>query len=383
MTTAFVPIGKHTQGKFMISGRIQKVRVLCFVATVSIISALFVIAWLRHNQSSEIDPYDSRRIVKEIMFEGNRHVLTDDGNVFRVVAESSRWTWVDKVFDALEIQRDYQLEQGIQYRVDSDTGNRFATVQEINEGFEALPDHENGLRGLIGIERKWSEFTLQSSRAPEVSDYVALRTRILKGDGRFLDARVEPSSEEAHSGLTSLRCFCPAKTQGMICSKASLGSGLVYFVASDDLWYEAWYLVRSDSFPFTLVDFEVSHVKSSPGIRLMLFGEGEVEVGMELKSIEKRTYRQPEHSRVAFPKNRWVKITCHIRLDDENGIVQVSQDDQIVVEATGPTLPFSKAIVNSLEVGISAHTRDDQPSLLFVDDLRLSNRPFTNAAPKP
>jgi hypothetical protein len=216
--------------------------------------------------------------------------------------------------------------------------------------------------------------TLQSPKAPQVSDYVALRQQILRGEADFLDASIAPSRDRAHSGELSLKCYCPARSSSMICAKASLSNTLVYFVEGDDVWYQAWYYIAGKVRPFTLVDLEADLVHSSPGIRVMLYDE--VEMGVELKAANKPQYRQSGGKKVHFPTDRWVLVTWHVHLDSgADGRVRLWQDDQIV-DAAGQTLPFRTAIYNSLEVGISAHSFGDQPATLYVDDVMVTTKPL-------
>lgn len=221
----------------------------------------------------------------------------------------------------------------------------------------------------------WTEVTLQSPRTPTVPEYVALRKRILKENADFLDDRVEPTSEQAHSGKQSLKCVCPAKSSAMICSKASLSTEIIYFKQGQEVWYRAWYRIDGPVRPLTLVDLESSMVKESPGIRVMLFGDGEL--GAELKALDKPTFRQHLDKRKLFPVNRWVEVIWNLHLDEtDKGRVRLWQDGELVVDATGPTLPFRTAFYNSLEVGISAHSRSDAPTALFVDDILVTHKPL-------
>jgi len=161
----------------------------------------------------------------------------------------------------------------------------------------------------------------------------------------------------------------------MQCSKASLSTGFIYFVKGEDIWYRAWYRIEGKTRPFTLVDIESSLVTQSPGIRVMLFSDGEL--GVELKALDKPIFRQHNAGRTLFPFNRWVDVMWHVHVDDgAAGHVQLWQDGAKLVDSYGPTLPFKTAIYNSLEVGVSAHAFGDQTATLFVDDILLTTRPL-------
>ena len=347
------------------------------VAVLSVLAVVFIVGVIFLPGPEEIAAYSAERVLRTATLDGIQYQLADDGNVFRVIEERGTWTWVDRVFDPEEIARDYVKEGNKVFRVDAESGKRYLLLKHFEDSFEDVPEGVHGLRSLIGEERKWTEFTLQTPETPSVSDYVALRQRILNDKVDFLDASVEPSRLQAHDGLQSLRCVCPAKTSSMICTKASLATGFIYFEQGDDLWFQAWYRIDGPARPFTLADIEGRHVKESPGIRLMLF-EGN-ELGVELKAIDKPKYRQSPKSRVLFPTDQWVQVTWNLFLHPDEGRVRVWQDDSLVVDATGPTLPFSTMIYNSLEVGISAHSFGSEPATLFVDDVVITTKPLRDS----
>jgi hypothetical protein len=334
--------------------------------------SLFVVSML--NQPEEIAAYSEERVLRSAQQDGITYKLSDDGNVFRVIDERGTWTWVDRIFDPEQISRQFVREGESLLYVDIESGKRYPLSKHFAEGFEEIPVGVEGLRSLIGEERKWTEFTLQTPETPNVADYVALRKRILQENGNFLDAVVAPSQHQAHSGHQSLHCVCPAKTSQMICTKASLGTSLIGFEQGDDLWIQAWYLVDGATRPFTLADIEGRHVKESPGIRLMLF-EG-LYLGVELKAIHKPKYQQPEDKRVLFPLNQWVQVTLHVYLHPDDGHVHIWQNETLLVDEQGPTLPFAGMLYHSLEVGISAHAYGDEQSQLFVDDLLVTTTPL-------
>jgi hypothetical protein len=332
-----------------------------------------VASTLRH--ASDIAPLPENRVLHTSHKDGEIYKLVDDGHVYRVIEPGKRWAYIDTVFNPEAIRKSYVADGRTIYRVDEGTGKRYRVLQQFQENFEGVPLGVEGLRALIGETRKWTEVTLQSPLAPTVPDYVALRQKILQGKGDFLGSQVEPSRDQAHVGGQSLKCVCPAKSSAMECSKASLSTGFIYFVKGDDVWYRAWYRIDGKTRPHTLVDLEDSMVTGSPGIRVMVFEEGYL--GVELKSLEKPTYRQASRKRTLFPTDRWVEVVWHVHLDDgPAGRVQLWQGGALLVDAAGQTLPFRTAIYNSLEVGISAHSFGDKPATLYVDDLIVTTKPL-------
>lgn len=320
----------------------------------------------------EISPLPESAVLKSVLLDGTTYKLADDGRVFTVNPDGKKWTLIDTIFDPNERAESHVTENGKTYAVVRETGQRYPVLTEFRDGFEGVPEGVAGLRALIGPERKWTELTLQTPRTPTVPDYVALRQKVLHEGGDFLDARVEPSSQQAHSGKQSLRFVAPAKSASMVTAKASLSTGLIYAKKGQTISYRAWYRVEGDTLPFTLADLEDRLVKESPGIRLMLF---EGALGAELKAFDKPKFRQRPESAVTFPRNRWVEVRWEILLDDgPGGHVRLWQDGKPIVDSPGPTLPFRTAIYNSLEVGISAHSFGNKPATLYLDDLEITTK---------
>jgi hypothetical protein len=349
-------------------------RYFAVVAVAALLAALGLLVALRAKRPTEIPAYPETRALRSAVVDGIAYKLADDGNVFRVIEERGTWTWVDRIFEPERLARQFMQEGEQRFVVDLESGKRYALSKNFEEGFEDIPEGAAGLRLLIGETRKWTEFTLQTPQSPSVKDYVALRKRILHENAEFLDASVAPSQLQAHTGLQSLRCICPAKSSHMVCSKASIGTSLIGFAEGDDLWFQAWYRIKGATRPFTLADIEARHVKESPGIRLMLF-EGKY-LGVELKALDKPKYQQAPANRMPFPVDQWVQITWHAFLHPDQGHIQVWQDETLVIDEHGPTLGFAGLLYNSLEVGISAHSFGDQTSELFVDDVLVTTTPL-------
>ena len=321
-----------------------------------------------------IDPLEDSQVELKNSIDGTTYILTRDGRLFREDARSRKWHYQDTVYQPEEMMRAYVVEDGITYRVDAESGKKIAVRRDFTESFEDLDLGAEGLRQLIGEVRGWGSLTLQSPRAREVSDYVALRNRILKQGQSFLDASVAPDDQHVHSGTRALLCIAPAKPSSMVTCKASISSPLVYFAYGDDFWYRGYYFAE-ESLPFTLMDLECEWIKQHAGIRLCITEAGLLEA--ELKSLDKPRFRQPAATPIAFPMGRWVEVKTHIRLSNENdGHVQIWQDEQLVVDANGVTLPLRSAIYSSLEIGISAHSYGNKQAKLWVDDIQVSDKSF-------
>jgi Polysaccharide lyase len=340
---------------------------------VSLLSAATVIVLFLRRQSG-IEPLDDSQVELKKTLDGTTYVVASDGRLFSVDDRNRKWYYMDKVYYPEEMSKAYQHDGGVTYRISEGSEKKIAIRREFSESFEGLSLRVDGLRELVGENRGWGALTLQSPKAREVSDYVKLRNRILQDGQTFLDASIAPDEKHVHSGNRALLCVAPAKPSGMATCKASISSPLVYFANGDDFWYQAYYFAE-ESLPFTLMDLECEWIKQHAGIRLCITEKGHLEA--ELKSLDKPRFRQPSDSAVVFPLVKWVKVKTHIHLSNDNeGHVKIWQDDKLIVDASGVTLPLRSAIYSSLEIGISAHSYGSKQAKLWVDDILVSDKPF-------
>jgi len=278
----------------------------------------------------------------------------------------SALNFVNEPYETGFYEKNFELESGVIYRKDSETGQRYSVLRHFGDGFENVTT----INDLIGVERGWTNFTLQSPEAPTVADYTKLAHQILIGEGDFLDNRVEPSTEQAHSGQQSLRTLAVAPEHSSIC-KASLHSTLLYFVKGDHVWFSAWYYFEKVGEFNTLMDLESTFVRNHPGMRIRL-NQGYLDIELA-KWVPNPMYRQPKENRIPFPLGQWVHLEAHFLLSDlENGIVQLWQDDELIIDVRGKTLPFAAAVYDDLEIGLSSHSFGPDAAILYVDDLIIS-----------
>ena len=220
---------------------------------------------LREKARTILTP-DESEIELTLEHEGTTYKLYR-GDVYRVGPETGRLTFFESLYDPDFFAKNYVVVDGIPNKKDPETGKLYPTRRHFDEGFEDA----SGVQDLIGPERGWTSFTLQSPAAPSIPEYNALRQRIMTGQGTFLDNRIETSTDFAHSGKQSLKCTSLPPTRGMVTAKASLTSSLMHFVKGDDVWFSGWFLVPDErSQPFTLTDLESTWLKEHPGMRIML-----------------------------------------------------------------------------------------------------------------
>jgi hypothetical protein len=344
------------------------------VILIAICLALVIAGLLVRHGSSGIAALPEEQVELTKVLEGMTFKVMLDGRVYRVDERIGRWHYHETVYDPVAMEASYLTEGNTVYRLDADIGQRFQVRRQFTEGFEDLAPGRVGLRQLIGAERGWGSVTLQSPSSPEVADYVALRSRILEQGEDFADAVVAPDDQRSHSGSASLFCRSPAKPRQMITCKASLSTPLIYFRKGDDFWFRGWFYAAS-SRPSSLMDLECEFLQHHGGIRLLIDASGMLLV--ELKALDKPKYRQASNSAVQFPLDQWVEIRVHFQLNDsDQGVIQVWQDNQLLIDTRGITLPLPRAIYNSLEIGISTHSYGDKESLLWVDDIAISDQPL-------
>ena len=324
--------------------------------------AVFVVG--RWQPAPSIPMPDDSLVELTVEHEGTTYKLVN-GDLYRMAAPD-RLVFVEHLYDKDFWEKNYSQKDGRILRVDVDTGKTYPTRRHFEEGFE----NADQITDLIGEQRGWTSFTLQSSSTPSVPEYVRLRNRILCGEAKSIDNRVEPSAEIVHTGARALKCHSLPPTPKMVCAKASLSTELLYFVKGDDVWFSGWYFIPEGGVPFTLMDLESTWIKEHPGMRIMI----EEGVAMfELKWANKPKYRQPKTTRVPIPVGRWVHVKARLHLSEAmDGRVELWQDGVKLIDERGQTLPLASAVYDSLEIGISAHSFGPEPATVYVDDVTIS-----------
>ena len=273
---------------------------------------------------------------------------------------------VQQVYDPDFYSKNY-AQHGSQIVRLGSGGETYPVIENLNEGFENV----TSIAGLIGLERGWTEFTLLSPAARSPGEYTALRQRILQGRSQFLDNRVEPSNERAHSGTTSLRTYSVAARSGMPVTKASLSSSLFHFKKGEHFWYSAWYFLERGR-PWSLVDLESTFLDQGGGMRLMLTDD--LRPYFQLKWPSRPEYHPAASDRSVLRSGVWTHIKIHLLLSESaDGAAQLWIDNQLIIDAKGQTLPFGKIVYDSLEVGNTSNPPQVE-SVLFIDDIKASHQ---------
>ncbi len=62
--------------------------------------------------------------------------------------------------------------------------------------------------------------------------------------------------------------------------------------------------------------------------------------------------------------------------EQEDGVIELWQDGQKILDTHGKTLVLAHAIYNSIEIGISAYNEQGKTATLYVDDFHISHQPI-------
>jgi hypothetical protein len=300
---------------------------------------------------------------------GGKHVKVEDGEASLWDASAGEWTFLEKTYDPGFFAENYEVDADCSiYRKDPATGARYPVRRKHADDFEGA----DKVVDLLGPQRGWTDFVLQSPLAPTVEEYVKLRACIIAGTCDFRDNRLDLDPVNHHGGMRALRALSVPPSANMVTAKASIETSLMHFVRGDDVWFSGWFNV-AEGRPFTLFDLESDWLNNAPGPRVMIGDDGGLLI--ELKWADKPTYRQPAGSVTPFPLGQWVHVEVHYVLSDgDSGVTEVWQDGVNLISAQGRNLPLPNTILDSFELGISANNHPDGPTVLLVDDVFLGTQ---------
>lgn len=329
-------------------------------------SSLFVISCKKKESPEDQCPDSSSLLSSFTDNSGNNIKIYSNGEAW--ILNDETCSFVANYFDPLYIDKNYLITDSVVY-IRTDGGELFKTRNTFLENFET----SNSFLDLLATStadtgKFWTSFVLQSPLAPTVSDYVALRTCILNGTCDFLDNRIELIEDPENAANHILQFTAVAPSANMVTSKCSFESALPYFPQNSDLWFEAKFNVRNNR-PFSLVDFENNFFEESPGPRIVFRNNC---LAVENKFGSKINYIQDNP--LEFPIQSWVTVKIHLKFSSaSNGLIQLWQNGNLIINKAGITLPLPNSIQNSLELGISATSTN---SVLWLDDIRISDLEF-------
>ncbi len=202
--------------------------------------------------------------------------------------------------------------------------------------------------------------------------------------------RVEITTERSRSGQRSVRMVAGAY-DGETASKADLELERLELREGDRVWVEFWTWMAESAetrnvfvwdleAPQTCTDGDAcpaegtGSVCPAPGRRLYLSGSDGRAFTSDLgKWCRGATFRAPAST---FETERWVRIRIDIELQSTaNGRLQVYQNDALVLDETGVTLPRADAVYTRMQIGITANGSTTASNELFLDDVSVWTEP--------
>ena len=185
-------------------------------------------------------------------------------------------------------------------------------------------------------------------------------------------------SGQVHSGSQSLK-FSAIRSDEEVLSKCSIAKQNMAFWEGETVRVTAWYYMEgtdTHEWLFLLDMEEQVAIGAGPGIRLALVNN---QLRMEYKFYEKDVV-QTAGQEIDFPRNQWVELIWEVRLSQKNnGTVKLWQDRQLILNSNNITtlpkdilysLQGTKGMYSSLEIGITANSRDSDLTVL-VDDVKI------------
>ena len=335
----------------------------------SIISCVFLCLFLscqKEDNPNKINTCNSNGLLETfITLDGEEVFIYEDGKLYTNINGLCAFTL--QYFEPNFLENNYLTDNSGTFLKDG--GDLFPTKNNYVENFDNQSAFkELFINSITDTDLYWTNFTLQSPAAPEVSDYVALSQCILDETCTFIDNKIELVNNPVNISNKVLKFTSVPPTANMITSKASISSILNFYLKDSDVWFEADYFIE-DGMPYSIVDFENSYFHQSPGPRVVIRNnklEFENKFGSKLNIIN--------NSGMSVTKNQWFTLKVHLKYSNEsNGIIEIWQDGIKIISETGINLPTSNSIQNILEVGITASSAG---CVLLFDNMIISDTPF-------
>ena len=207
--------------------------------------------------------------------------------------------------------------------------------------------------------------------------------------GRTMDGNVlDLTRSTVHSGSQALICFA-LPYDGVTASKAYISRSFFSFSEGSEVWTEIWVFFADGPRPVDVFFWDLEapatctsadtcpeegsgDVCGSPGRRLYIPKPG-LAVASDLgKWCVGEEFRQEPGSERVVPLGRWVRFRVYLRLSPEtDGEMRVWQDEDLIIDALGITLPRADSIYERLQVGITANGDRFSAHTLFLDDVSV------------
>ena len=304
---------------------------------------------------------DTNSILDE--YESDQHyILTNDGDVY--IKNNGDCEYYIQYFSP-GFENNYYIDNGTTYTYFNEYP--IPVLTQLIDNFESIYTFlDLFITSPSAASHHWTDFILQSPANPTIEEYVDLRKCILAGNCDFEDNRIDLKTDILNNSGNCIKFTAIEPTPNMITSKSSLSNSLMFADKNDEIMVEADFYIES-GFPFSIVDFENKWFEGHPGIRLVFDDNNNIAV--ELKYGLKPWYRQKTGSELSFPSEQWVNIKWQFDLSEtDNGTIKVWQDNVLIIDETGKTLPTSNSIQSNIELGITA---TDQHTIMYVDNFKI------------
>ncbi len=273
-----------------------------------------------------------------------------------------------------------------------------ATIQEFNTLKLSQPSENKFSEGFEEIDRvedlfppdfsRWHQLTLQNNEVrllknPTKSCFV-VPSECFMAPGK---SKIEISTEQRKRGQQSLKFTVPP-TQLSFGRKTAAGirRHLFDFDEGEDLYFSGWFYLEGEQKPFTknLMFWGIRAENSSwryrkePG-RFFFFDRNNYIASDLFYWLPKpEAYKQTVLDEVNLPFNQWVNLRFHIKFSTDNrkGLVEVWQDNKKILYFPGQTLPQEQTKYSILELGILNHEDPHNQQTLYIDDIRISDKPI-------
>lgn len=290
--------------------------------------------------------------------------IYSDGRIF-TRDSSGACAFHQQYFNPGFLDSNYRLTDTAIYQL-TDSRALFRVRNFIDDNFESYSRLTDCIaRSMADSLKNWFAFTLQGPLAPTVPDYVALRQCILNDSCTFRDNRIDPIEDPLAPGNHCMKFLAAAPSASMVTSKSSIENLALFFAENDTLLFEGRFLVLT-GMPYSIADFENQWFEGSPGPRIVLSNN---RLAIELKYGPKPFYRQRPGTEIDFPAGQWVNVRLRMAFrHDATAMIRLWQDDRLILDTLGRTLPTRNSLQTNLEVGISAAQERTE---LCMDDILL------------
>ncbi len=185
-----------------------------------------------------------------------------------------------------------------------------------------------------------------------------------------------------HSGSQSLK-FVAVKSPENGVSKCSISKQNMAFWDGETVRVTAWYYLEGTQSVDWLFLFDMEEqvpIGAGPGMRIALVDD---QLRVEHKFYEPDILQDTTNA-IDFPRNQWVEVVWEMTLSQKDeGSVKLWQDGALIINSENErTLPRdilydlqgTKAMYSSIEIGITANSKDNDLTI-WADDILFERLP--------